>query len=133
MNCDTVTQHFHPVSAPLFNTYQTLFCGILCLETRWCHQSIWFRLIFTNIKQLVYRCTVIWLFIALASRTRVKMWVILILMTTLTMIDGENNAGLFCEEKGWQTGFNEHSGVTVSGENGNEASIYLCKGYVPIS
>jgi len=38
-----------------------------------------------------------------------------------------------CEREGWQTGFNEHSGVTVSDENGNEASIYLCKGYVPIS
>lgn len=67
------------------------------------------------------------------NQSNVKMWVILILMTTLTMINGENNARLFCEGKGWQTGFNEHSGVTVSGENGNEASIYLCKGYVPIS
>lgn len=54
-------------------------------------------------------------------------------MTTLTMINGENKAGAVCEIEWWQTGFNEHSGVTVSGENGNEVSIYLCKGYVPIS
>lgn len=42
-------------------------------------------------------------------------------------------SGAVCEAEGWQTAFNEHSGVTVSGENGNEAPIYLSKGYVPIS
>lgn len=75
-----------------------------------------------------------WLLIALATRTEQ--------CTDVSNSDSHDNSDndkwwkqsrAVCEGEGWRTGFNEHSSVTVSGENGNEASIYLCKGYVPIS
>ena len=75
----------------------------------------------------------IWLLIAVATRSES--------FTDVSDSDRHDNSDddkwwkqgrAVCEREGWQTGFNEH-GRVISGENGNEGSIYLCKGYVPIS
>lgn len=54
-------------------------------------------------------------------------------MTMLAMGDFEKEGSAHCEAAGWQRSFNECSGATVLGEKGNQASVYLCKGYVPVS
>lgn len=81
-----------------------------------------------SMKQL-WRLNLTWLQ-QLRELIHSQIWVILILMTTLTMINGENEA--VCWRERWRTGFNERCDV-ISGENANEGSIYLCKGYVPMS